>query len=94
MLHCWPPELFPSLPPHLQPCYYLEKNKEFKDATKGGWEEAGIGHSHLEEKCMEQTVADIDKRVLVEVADTPVIPSRGCCPTIIVQWMVVVGLIL
>lgn len=79
-------------PPH-KAAPHLEEDEELEDAAKGGWEEASIGHCHLEEERVEETIAHVDQGVLVEVgiADAPVVAAGGPAAPVVVGRVVVVG---
>lgn len=81
-----------STPPH-KAAPHLEEDKELEDASEGGWEEASVGHCHLEEERVEEAIAHIDQGVLVEVgvADAPVVPPGSPAAPVVVGRVVVVG---
>lgn len=79
---CWEP---PPRP-------HLEQHEELEDAAEGGREEARVGHCHLEEERVEEAVADVYQRVLVEgrVPPGPVGAPRG--PGVVGRGVLTVGL--
>lgn len=81
-----------STPPH-KAAPHLEEDEELEDAAEGGWEEASVGHCHLEEERVEEAVAHIDQGVLVEVgiADAAVVAPGGPAAPVVVGRVVVVG---
>lgn len=45
----------------------LQKYKELKYSAKGRGEQSCVGHSHLEEQCMEETISNINQGILIQV---------------------------
>lgn len=66
----------------------LEQDEELKDSPEGRREEASVGDSHLEEKCVEEAVPHVDQGVLVHVG---VPDTVGPCIIVVVDGDVVVG---
>lgn len=66
----------------------LEQDEELKDSPEGWREEASVGDSHLEEKCVEEAVPHVDQGVLVHVR---VPDTVGPCIIVVVDGDVVVG---
>ena len=60
---------------------YLQQDEELEHPPEGGREQPRVCHRHLEEQRVEEAVADVDERVLVDVGvPQPVVVQRNVVP--------------